>query len=183
MVQDLADDKSILVQVMAWRHQRTESMLTQIYVAICHYGSISLSDNVTSTISYTNNSLLPNDTIWCEWFRSTLVPLMVSPYFMPSHYLDQCRIIVKWPPGVSFQWIRILNFKHFCRENVYKLISVEYRLCNWCPQTSVTDITVLQHTVVQWYLRFTVQHNDTSYLGIAMTKVPAKSTSIYAKII
>ena len=40
-IQDLTDDKSTLVQVMAWCHQATnhlpEPMLTQIYVAVWHH--------------------------------------------------------------------------------------------------------------------------------------------------
>ena len=41
------------------------------------------------------NSLWPSDAIWRQEFRSTLVQVMSSCLTAPSHYLNQCWLIIK----------------------------------------------------------------------------------------
>ena len=40
------------------------------------------------------NSLWPSDAIWWRWSRSTLVQLMACCLTAPSHYLNQCWLII-----------------------------------------------------------------------------------------
>ena len=44
----------------------------------------------------TVNSLRPGDAMWCNRTWSTLVQVMAWCLMAPSHYLNQCRLIIKY---------------------------------------------------------------------------------------
>ena len=71
------------------------------------------------------NSLRPSDAYRRQytnhhWFRQWLVA-----YSSPSHYLNQCRVIVNWTPRNKLQWYfhRYSNF--FIQENTFENIFCE----------------------------------------------------------
>ena len=61
-----------------------------------------------------------------HWFRWCLVT-----YSAPSHYLNQCWVIVNWTLGDKLQWYFNQNTKPFIHEKEFKLSSVKRR--PFCP--------------------------------------------------
>ena len=79
-LQDLTDDKSTLVQVMAWcRNMPKYEQTTK--KSVCGYAEF------CDTWVYSFNSLRPSDAIWPHRSGSTLAA--------PSHYLNQCLLIIR----------------------------------------------------------------------------------------
>ena len=85
MSMDLTDDKSTLVQLMAWCRQATSHYLSQCW------------PRVTASYGVTRpqwvNLLWPNDIIWHR-FRSTLAHVMACCLTTSSHHQSQCWIII-----------------------------------------------------------------------------------------
>ena len=53
------------------------------------------------------NSLRPSDAIWRQWSGSTLSQVMVCCLTAPSHYLNQCWLIISYVPWHSSEGITI----------------------------------------------------------------------------
>ena len=107
---DLINDKSTLVQVMAWCRQATIHYLSQCWPrSMSPYGVtrpqwVNIS---TSTLSSPTciihllmassgaiNSLRPSDAIWRHRSGSTLAQVMACCLTAPSHYLNQCWLTI-----------------------------------------------------------------------------------------
>ena len=86
MLLDLCHSKAILVQIMAWCHQ-----LTTCY--LCQYWPRSISPYVISRVHWVN-PLRPSDAIWRQRTGSTLAQVMAWCLTAPSHYLNQCWLII-----------------------------------------------------------------------------------------
>ena len=57
----------------------------------------------------------------CQWTGSAMVEVMVCHLFgEPSHYLNQCWLIVNWTLGNKFQWNLKLNSIIFIQENAFE---------------------------------------------------------------
>ena len=83
---DLTDDKSTLVQVMAWCRQATNHYLSQCWSrSLSPYGV---------TRPQQVNSLWPSDAIRRQRTESTLLQLMACCLTAQSHYLNQCWLII-----------------------------------------------------------------------------------------
>ena len=82
------DEKSILVQVMAWCCQATSHDLNQKKFWTGVYQDLQC---LMASLCY--NSLRPSDTIWRHRSMSTLAQIMVCCLTAPSHYLNQCWLI------------------------------------------------------------------------------------------
>ena len=50
------------------------------------------------------NSLWSNDAIWRHRSGSTLAPAMACCLTAPSHYLNQCWLIIQWDPATFIWW-------------------------------------------------------------------------------
>ena len=87
MTQDLTDDKSTLVQVMAWCLQATRHYLSQCWLS-------SLSPYGVARPQWVN-SFWPGDVIWWQRTGSTLAPVMACCLTAPSHYLNHCWLIIR----------------------------------------------------------------------------------------
>ena len=61
----------------------------------------------TSAIQTDLNSLWPGDAIWRHGTRSTLAQVMVCCLTAPSHYLNQCWLVISEVPWYSSQGIII----------------------------------------------------------------------------
>ena len=86
MPQDLTDDKSTLVQVMAWYREATSHYLNQCWPrSPTPYGV---------TRPQWVNSLRSSDVIWPYSSGSTLAQVMACSLMAPSHYLNQCWLII-----------------------------------------------------------------------------------------
>ena len=86
MPQNLINEKSTSIEVMAWCHQ-----------AISHYLSQRRPDLSHRSNQQRINSLEPNDTIWWRKTGSTLAQVMaccLTAVTAPSHYLNQCGLII-----------------------------------------------------------------------------------------
>ena len=84
---DLSDDKSTLVQVMAWCRQATSHYLNQCWPwSLAPYGV---------TRPQWVNSVWPSDAIWRHRSGATLVQVMACCLAAPSHYLNKCWVIIK----------------------------------------------------------------------------------------
>ena len=86
MPQSLTNEKSTLVQVMDWCWQATSHNLSQ-----CWPRSMSPYD---ITRWQWVNSLGPSDAIWRQRSGSTLAQVMACCLTAPSHYLNQCWLII-----------------------------------------------------------------------------------------
>ena len=86
MQQNIHDDKSTLVQVMARCHRATSHCLSQCWPrSMSPYGITRLGPSEF-------NSLWPSDAIWRHRSMSTLAQVMACCLTAPNHYLNQC-----WP--------------------------------------------------------------------------------------
>ena len=86
MPQDLTNDWSTLVKVMALCCQATSHCLNQCWIyLIMPYGI---------TRGQWINSLWPSDAIWRQRSGSTLAQVMACCLTAPSHYLNQCLLII-----------------------------------------------------------------------------------------
>ena len=98
MLQNTLDDKSILVQVVVWYCLATSHYLSQCgFRSMLPYGI---------TMSQLVKSLQPSDAVWRQRSWSTLAQVMACCLTAPSHYLNQCWLIiseVQWqsPEGTS----------------------------------------------------------------------------------
>ena len=97
---DFTDDQSTLVQVMAWCGQATSHYLSQCWPR-------SLSPYGLTRPQWVNqmyfNSIWPSDAIWHHRAWSTLVQVMACCLTAPSHYLNQCWLIISEVLWHSFQ--------------------------------------------------------------------------------
>ena len=82
----LIDNKSALLQVMAWCHQAADHYLNQWWPSSTIPFGITCSQWV--------NWLWPGDAIWWHRTRSTLAQVMACCLTAPSHYLNQCWLII-----------------------------------------------------------------------------------------
>ena len=105
------DDKSTLVQVMAWCSQATSNYLSQCWArSILPYG-----------ITRSHWGFIEAE--WCiyvsvnkhHWFRLWLVAWSV-----PSHYLNQCWNVVNWTLRNKLQWHFDWNSYIFIQENAFE---------------------------------------------------------------
>ena len=67
-----------------------------------------------------------------QWIRWALVQMMIVAYSTPSHYLNQCWVIVNWNLRNKFQWNFNQNTKLFIHKNasentVYKMAAILFR--------------------------------------------------------
>ena len=92
--QDFTDDKSILVQVMAWCHQATSHYLSQCCPrSLSPYGVTR--PQWVNSLSSSDMHLYTKQ----HWFRQWLVA-----WPAPSHYLNQCCDIVNLTLRNKLQW-------------------------------------------------------------------------------
>ena len=83
---DLSDDKSTLVQVMAWCRQATSHYLNQCWPrSLTPYGV---------TRPPWVNSMWPSDTIWRHRPGSTQAQVRACCLTAPGHYLNQCWLFI-----------------------------------------------------------------------------------------
>ena len=82
----LPDGKPTLVQITAWYYQTTSHYLSQ-----CRPRSI-LPNGITRPQWV--NSLRPREAIWWHRSGSTLAQVMACCLTAPSHYLNQCWLII-----------------------------------------------------------------------------------------
>ena len=71
------------------------------------------------------NSSHPNAAYMPQWIGSALVKIMacsVAAYSAPSHYLNQCCVIVNWTLRNKLQWNSNQNIKLFIHENAFENI-------------------------------------------------------------
>ena len=66
-----------------------------------------------------------------QWIGSALLQIWLFPYSAPSHYLNQCWVIVNWTPGNKFQWNSNRNSVIFsCNQAVIWMVqSVRPSVC------------------------------------------------------
>ena len=75
-----------------WRHSTLLSTVNSIHTSVnsIHKGPLTQSFGNFFVI----NSLWPSDAIWWERSGSTLAPVMACCLTAPSHYLNQCWLII-----------------------------------------------------------------------------------------
>ena len=87
---------------------------------------------VQSTMSLFFNSSPPSATYMRPWTWSEMVRLWLVAYSAPSHYLNQCWVIVNWTSITNFSeiLIKIQNFSF--TEMHLKILSAKWRpFCAW----------------------------------------------------
>ena len=123
-----------MVQIMAWRWQddmplsepMMVSLLTHIYVSLSLNEVICNCTMTTATaymhsVNHIANKLWPSNFIWHWRFRSTLDQVKAYLLTAPSHYLNQCwLIIVNWTLGNKLHWNSNQNTNIFYQENTIK---------------------------------------------------------------
>ena len=98
--QNFTNAKSKLVQVMAWCHQAASHYLSQCWPwSLSPYGFarpqwVLSTKHALSHILFWFNSLGPSDAIWRWRSLSTLVRVTACGLAAPSHYLNQCWLII-----------------------------------------------------------------------------------------
>ena len=86
MPQNPSDDKSTLVQVMAWCRQAASHYLSQCCPrSLLPYGV---------TRPQWVNSVWPHNIMWWHRSGSTLTKFMACCLMAPSHYLNQCWLVI-----------------------------------------------------------------------------------------
>ena len=93
---DLTDDKSTLVQVMAWCHQATSHYLSQCWPRPMSPFDVTRPEWV--------NSLQPSGAIWRHRTWSTLIQVMAWCLMAPSYHLNKCWLINHQWSLVAFTW-------------------------------------------------------------------------------
>ena len=71
------------------------------------------------------NSSPPSAAYMRRWIKSVLVQIMACRLSAPSHYLNQCWVIVNWTLGNKFQWNFNQNTKLFIHENASENVVCE----------------------------------------------------------
>ena len=75
----------------------------------------------------------------CQWTGSSLVQVMVVTCSVPSHYMNQCWIIVNWTCRNNLQWNSNGNTKLFIDENAFESVVCEMAACmsrgRWVKKT------------------------------------------------
>ena len=92
------------------------------------YSQLGVSHKMNIEFRMTFNSLRPYDAIWPHGTRSTLVQVMACCLTAPSHYLNQCWLIIGEVPWDSSQGI----------------------ILRWCEDTNQS--TRLKIAVLKWHL-------------------------------
>ena len=85
--------------------------------------------NPSSAESICMNSSPPSAAYMRQWIGSALVQIMACRLSAPSHYLNQCWIIVNWTFGDRLQWNFDKNTNFFIHKNaseniVCKMVSI-----------------------------------------------------------
>ena len=150
MQNDLANCKSLLVQVMALCCQSTRNGLSQ-----CGPSSLSIYGTIRSQWVKT---LIHNDAVnifpsqgYCfyslnyNWFRQWLVA-----WSAPSHYLNQSSDIVNWNPRNKLKWHFTLNSYIFIHDNpiktvIWKMLAILSR--PHCVEWVERDMDCITHSV------------------------------------
>ena len=84
---DLIDNKSAFVQIMVWcRRETTNHYLNQWWLILL--------TQIYATRLQWVNSLRPSDAIWRHRSGPTLAQVMACCLTAPSHYLNQCWLII-----------------------------------------------------------------------------------------
>ena len=92
---DLTDDKSTLVQVMAWCRQARSHYLSQCWPRFLSPYGVTRPQWV--------NSLRSSDAIWFDRTGSALAQVMAHCLTTPSQYLNQCWLIINEVQWHSYQ--------------------------------------------------------------------------------
>ena len=89
------------------------------------------------------NSSLPSAAYMLQWIRTALVPIMAVAYSAPSHYLNQCWVIVRWTLGTNFNeiLIKIQNFS-FTKMHLKMSSAKRWPLCPGGDELKHTMMTM-----------------------------------------
>ena len=68
----------------------------------------------------------PSAACMCQWTGSVLVQIMACRLLAPSHYLNQCWVIVNWTIRNKLQWNFNQNTKFAFTKMYLKISSVEW---------------------------------------------------------
>ena len=87
-------------------------------------------------VSQAINALRPGDAIWRQWSRTTLTQVMTWCLTAPSHYLNQCWLIIRgvlWHSSEnSFAGIALgINSGYEIEKDILKIIFKSPRGLNW----------------------------------------------------
>ena len=177
------DSKPTLVQVMAWRltgdKPLCEAMLNQFTAALGAdelIDYICTKDFVTDFHTYSkynhevsafpNHLLMPGNVLnlsppsaayMHQWTGLALVQALgLVANSMPSHYLNQCCLIVSWPLGNKLQWNLNQNTKRFIHgnaaENVFHKMAAMLSRRRWVKNGRWDPVKSL-HTSALWVLK------------------------------
>ena len=90
---------------------------------------------------HTVNSLWPSDAIWQHKSGSTLAQVMACCLTAPSHYLNQCWLLI----SKALWHLPVSNFTTSCQATILGIWSLNYTLTHW---GRVTHICVSNLTII-----------------------------------
>ena len=107
--------------------------------------------NLTAFVYSILNSLWPGDIIW-----STLVEVMAWCLAAPSHYLNQCWLIickVLWhSPGSNFtRIVHELNLEHMFRDYTFKITT--FPRSQWVNHCGAKFLSMIQYSIELMWTR------------------------------
>ena len=103
------------------------------------------------------------------WTNDGLMHICVTlPHWVrirPSHYLNQCWIIVNWTIRNKFQWNHNQNTTIFIQANELENLSMP--LTNWGPKIAFSCMKIITFQFkFQWYVRMSLTNNKTSLIQV-----------------
>ena len=111
------------------------------------------------SIGYVINSLCPSDAIWGHRSGSTLAQVMACCLMAPSHYLDQCWIIIKgalqhstdssFTSGHELNVFRDYTFKIITKSPRGQWVNISWKNINTC--SSVWWLAVCWNENPMWW--------------------------------
>ena len=154
---DLSDEKSTLVQVMAWCRQATSQFLNQCWPRFLPPYSVTRPQWVNTGFDESSDHLQLMwlvDTIWCHRSGSTLAQVMACFLTAPSHFLNQYWLIVS-----KVLWHSTGQFHRKGSRYLYGFENYQFKITAVSPGEQWVDISQFGTLYFLWAAGTFWMHN------------------------
>ena len=112
------------------------------------------------------NSLWPGDAIWWHGTRSTLAQVMACCLTAPSHYLNQCWLIISEVPWHSSMGIILRRCEDTNQWN--KIENCSFKMASWSPRGQWVNTLMRAEQNGQYFkmsfLQWKLWHFDSNFI-------------------
>ena len=137
-------------------------------VTLIGVSELDLYDRIGTKLSLTHFSLY-GEAIWRDRYETTLAQVMACCLTAPSHYLNQCWLIIKDHEGVQWQSMTVTRSSHeinftsaqWTHVDSSEIFHGHFRIMAWCRRG---DKPLPDPLMIQRWLRDTRRHDHVTDL-------------------